>query len=223
MNAIPYALVILSFVYSDQLAPASMEIKNQPAIKKICLTIDDGPLGSMASILDTLKKNDCRAIFYVVGQLLESKDGRELAKRAVLEGHLLGNHSYSHPMFSQIGFERAKAEIDKTDKLIESIYGEAGKYRSIKVFRFPGGDYGGQRKKQLADYLESLCYIAQFWDIDSNDWRYYARPSLSKSQIIANCLQAKSGDIVLVHDRPMTASDIIPLFMDRNKYLLTLP
>lgn len=212
MNAIPYALAILSFIYYDS-----------PAVQKICLTIDDGPGSSMASILDTLKKNDCHAVFYVVGQLLESKDGRELAMRAVLEGHILGNHSYSHPMFSQISFERAKSEIDRTDKLIASIYTEAGKSRPVKLFRFPGGDYGGQKKKQLADYLESLCYIAQYWDIDSNDWRYYARPAMSKSHIIANCRQAKTGDVVLVHDRPMTASDIIPLFMDHGKYLLTLP
>jgi len=223
MNAIPYALIILSFIYCDQPAPASAASRIQPAIKKICLTIDDGPLGSMGAILDTLKKNDCHAVFYVVGELLENKDSRELAKRAVCEGHLLGNHSYSHPMFSQISLERAKAEIDKTDKLIESIYAEAGKDRPARLFRFPGGDYGGPRKKQLSDYLESLCYIAQYWDIDSNDWRYYAKPSLSKSQIIANCLQVKTGDVILVHDCPMTAEDIIPLFMDHGKYSLTLP
>jgi len=191
--------------------------------KEIILTIDDGPREAMGDILEELgSENENPAIFYVIGKNLRSTSSRELAKKALKKGHLLGNHSYTHPNFSNIKFKTAKKEIEMTEKLIEKIHQEVKIPQTKKLFRFP---YNGENRI-VEKYLREEGYTLQRWDIDSNDWKYYSKAKeerLGLASILLNCKKAKNKDIILVHDITITSKYIIPFFIHSGGYKLILP
>jgi peptidoglycan/xylan/chitin deacetylase (PgdA/CDA1 family) len=221
------------FLVSSLASLASLTSQAQEKVK-IYLTIDDGPSPSMESILNTLGTSN-PATFYLVGRNLKSEFDSVFARLAIMNGHLLGNHSYSHPSFSKISVDEAREEIEKTDELLEKIYSDVGMPRPAKFFRFPYGDDGfckikgvqhGSLEKQyfIAKFLHDQGYQTQFWDVDSCDWRYYSKSApLSQETILRNCQQAQNGDIVLVHDRPFTARTLIPFLVNSGKFELVLP
>jgi len=189
--------------------------------KEIILTIDDGPRKTMKKILEDLgPNNENPTIFYVVGKNLKDSYNKELAKIALINGHLLGNHSYSHSKFSNIKFETAKEEIERTEELIEEIHQEVKVPKTKKLFRFP---YGNETEK-IREYLKEQGYTLQRWDTNSNDCKHYSKNNhLSLVSILLNCKEAKNKDIVLVHDLPITSNYIIPFFIHSGGYKLILP
>lgn len=189
--------------------------------KEIILTIDDGPRKTMDILLEDLGSNqENPAVFYVVGEKLRSTFARELAKKALINGHILGNHSYSHPMFSNINFDTAKGEIERTEELIEGIHQEVKIPKTKKLFRFPYGD----ETEKIREYLKEQGYTLQRWDTDSKDWGYYSKKNpISLTSIILNCKNAKEKDIVLLHDIPITAKYLISFFIHSGEYKLILP
>ena len=68
--------------------------------RRLFLTFDDGPLLCTGRILDLLAESQQKATFFVIGRNLEHPKFRDLAIRALREGHDIGNHSYTHPDFS---------------------------------------------------------------------------------------------------------------------------
>jgi len=189
------------------------------SIKKIILTIDDGPLNSMGDILETLGTEN-PVIFYEIGECMNSSRGMDLTKKAIFNGHAIGNHSYSHPDFTKISFSSAVRQIERTEELINQAYEEVGVKQKQKFFRFPGGAESSRVKDELVD----RGYIIQGWDTDTNDWRYYSRKKpLSGDRIMSYCASAKDGDIVLTHDRPFSLRKVIPYFLDKDRFKLVLP
>jgi len=108
--------------------------------KQIYLTIDDSPSNSFRSNLDYLIANSIPAVFFCIGNLMQ--DYWDDIIYAIQKGYLIGNHSYTHPHFSDITLEDAKREIRRTDKLIDKAYQEAGVEYYDRLFRFPYGDKG---------------------------------------------------------------------------------
>ncbi|NDP28151.1 MAG: polysaccharide deacetylase family protein, partial [Flavobacterium sp.] len=101
--------------------------------KIIALTFDDGPNENTVFILDILRKHNVKATFFCVGKNIEKHP--EILKRIIEEGHLVGNHSYSHSNFFDFYRKnRLVAEIQKTDALIKSISG-----MKPQLFRPPYG------------------------------------------------------------------------------------
>ena len=88
----------------------------------------------MEKFLTYFKANAINAIFFCVGQNLIVY--RSLVIRAIREGFVIANHSYSHPQFSKISEATAYSEIKMTDDIIEELYTEANVERKIKLFRF---------------------------------------------------------------------------------------
>jgi peptidoglycan/xylan/chitin deacetylase (PgdA/CDA1 family) len=71
--------------------------------REIMLTFDDGPhLKWTPTLLDLLKEVQIKAVFFVLGQCVGAKGGREIVKRAFDEGHRIANHSYSHPDLTKL-------------------------------------------------------------------------------------------------------------------------
>ncbi|TEB41353.1 polysaccharide deacetylase family protein, partial [Flavobacterium circumlabens] len=101
--------------------------------KKIALTFDDGPGPFTVEVLELLKKYNANATFFCIGKNIENHP--EIVKQIIEEGHLVGNHSYSHSKF--FDFYNAAAitkELQKTDSLLEKF--TPGK---VKFFRPPYG------------------------------------------------------------------------------------
>lgn len=112
--------------------------------KKAYLTIDDSPSKNFNFKLDYLIKNKIPAIFFCIGNLLESYP--DAAITSIQAGYPIENHSYSHPHFSDLTLEECELEIKKTDKIINALYQQANVKRRQKMFRFPYGDKGDMRR-----------------------------------------------------------------------------
>lgn len=142
--------------------------------KKAYLTIDDAPSRDFLPKMEYLYQHGIPAIFFCIGQSIQE---REEATRAAIEhGFLIGNHSFSHPHFSDLSIEQGKQEILQTDSLIERVYGDMGLEWPARYFRFPyfdsganGAGYGaqsaeplagrgGEKHEQFQEYLRSLGY-----------------------------------------------------------------
>jgi peptidoglycan/xylan/chitin deacetylase (PgdA/CDA1 family)/GNAT superfamily N-acetyltransferase len=115
------------------------------------LTIDDAPTEDFRQRVDELNARGIRAIWFCLGELLETYP--EEAAYAVRSGHILGNHSYDHPAFSKLSLAEAKEQIERTERLLDGIYAKAGATRTVRLFRFPYLDNGGEGKR---DALQSL-------------------------------------------------------------------
>jgi len=153
----------------------------------VALTFDDGPHPRLTPVLlDLLKVNNIRATFYLIGNRV--KMWPQLAQRIALEGHEIGNHSWSHPMLSGLGAEAAMREIDATTLAIFEVTG-----RAPVTFRPP---YGAFTRSQRLMLHEARNMPTILWDVDPQDWR---RPGASvvASRIVSG---ARQGSIVLSHD-----------------------
>lgn len=109
-------------------------------MRQAYLTIDDSPSNQTGQLLDWLQTRNIQALFFCIGERLEAN--MDVMERAVAEGHILGNHSYTHPRSSLVGLDAMLAEIDRTETLIEQVYTQAGATRPARYFRFPHMDRG---------------------------------------------------------------------------------
>lgn len=142
--------------------------------KVIYLTIDDAPSSFMKDKVDYLLKRQIPALFYCRGEFLE--EHLDQAVYAILNGFLLGNHSYSHPHFSTLTLDQAREEVVKTEQLLNMAYEKAKVIRPYKLFRFPFLDKGSQKSlefaKALQELLKSMGFIkATFPRVN---YQYYA-------------------------------------------------
>ena len=115
------------------------------------LTIDDVSSNNTPAIVDYLNAKNIPAIMFMVGEWAE-KHPAELIY-ALQHGMIVGNHSYTHPHFSEISFEECKKEIEKNEEVLNKFYEEAGVERKYRPFRFPYGDKGGDNKALIQEYL----------------------------------------------------------------------
>src|SRR4029453_7270509 len=88
------------------------------------LTIDDGPAGDFREKVDYLNAKGIQAIWFCVGEALENFS--EEVMYAIRSGHVIGNRGYDYADFSAISVLEAKGQLERSDKIIDSLYTEAG-------------------------------------------------------------------------------------------------
>lgn len=166
------------------------------------LTFDDGPSTQVTpKILDTLKQENVKATFFVLGTMVKSNP--EILKREKEEGHYIANHGYSH-IYKKIYANENKPleEYQKTNKLIQQALNDTN-YQS-NVFRFPGGSVGGYYDKVKTKAKEKLkqngiAYLD--WNCLTND----ADGADTKNAIMKNLkltCNGKNSIVILMHDSP---------------------
>ncbi len=129
--------------------------------KEIYLTFDNGyENGYTAKILDTLKTKQVPAVFFVTGHYI--KDQPALMKRMAQEGHLIGNHSWSHPDMTQISDSKIKEELEKVSTAVTQVTGQ----QKVSYLRPPRGIFS---ERTLA-VSKGLGYTSVFWSIAYKDW-----------------------------------------------------
>lgn len=195
------------------------------------LTIDDAPSPRMGDTVARLDEMGVPAVFFCEGQYLERRP--DPVVDAIRRGFLVGNHAYSHPSFSEIDLSRARAEIRRTDRLVDALYDRAGVERPTKAFRFPYGDHGADRSDVHADRLQDLLrdegfdvpafpavaydwYDADvrpradwYWTFDACEYRDDHDPADVLERIRDSPrLGSDSTDIVLLHDHADTTDDL---------------
>jgi peptidoglycan/xylan/chitin deacetylase (PgdA/CDA1 family) len=154
----------------------------------IALTFDDGPDPvDTPRLLDLLREKNVKATFFVVGQRAALHP--EIVRRAWDEGHLIGNHTWSHPpLFCFLSPRRLKSEIERGANCIAAICGTRPRY-----FRSPVG----LRHPLLRSALQNagLEYIS--WRVRSCDTMIKNSGHLAR-RILA---KAANRDMILMHDR----------------------
>ncbi|MBQ0166803.1 MAG: polysaccharide deacetylase family protein [Treponema sp.] len=119
---------------------------------KAYLTIDDVTTSLTPGIVDFLTSKSITPIMFCWGERLLAHPDEAIY--ALKHGVILQNHSFSHPEFSKLSLWKAKREIMKNEKIIESLYKKAGVDRPFKLFRFPYGNNGGEKAEDLQEFLE---------------------------------------------------------------------
>ena len=185
----------------EELAKYDASYAEQTEEKHIYLTFDVGyENGNTASILDTLKKHNVSATFFVVGTYIESDP--ELVKRMAEEGHIVGNHTWHHPDMSQIAaMDAFKKELEDVENAYLEVTGE----EMTKFYRPPQGKYSEANLK-MAQELE---YKTFFWSLAYVDWYDDNQPS--REEAFEKLLgRIHPGAIVLLH----STSDTNALILD---------
>lgn len=156
--------------------------------KAVYLTFDEGyENGYTARILDTLKANDVKAAFFVTGHYLKTQP--ELVKRMVDEGHIVGNHTDTHPSLPDVSDEQIKLELQTVEQSFEKISGHKG----MKYLRPPKGEYS---ERTLAVTRE-LGYHNIFWSLALVDWvPMPGGPQESYQSVMDNL---HNGALILLH------------------------
>jgi len=154
--------------------------------KKITITFDDGPSDYTLEVLDLLKKYNVSATFFCIGKNIEAYP--EIVKQIITEGHLIGNHSYSHsPFFDFYNAKKITEEIQQTDMLLK-------KYTSKKInfFRPPYG----VTTPSIRRALKITGHKVIGWNIRSLDG------GTKNQNLIFNRIikRISPGGIVLLHD-----------------------
>lgn len=154
----------------------------------VALTFDDGPDPvDTPRLLDLLREKNVKATFFVVGQRAEQHP--EIVRRAWEEGHLIGNHTWSHPpLFCFLSPRRLRAEIARTSDCIGRICGGRTRY-----FRSPVGLRHPMLRQALSQAgLEFVSWRIRSYDTTIHDSALLAGRVLSS---------VASRDILLFHDR----------------------
>lgn len=168
--------------------------------KVIYLTFDCGyEAGYTKNILDTLKKHNVKATFFVVGNYLTSSP--ELVKRMTDEGHIVGNHTWSHPDMSSISEGKSfENELKKVENEYEKITNE----KMQKFYRPPQGKFS----ESNLDMANKLGYKTIFWSLAYVDWLKDNQPT--KEEAFSKLLtRIHPGSIVLLHNTSKTNSEIL--------------
>jgi len=170
-------------IRAQWLGPVDWRGRNDTA--SVALTFDDGPGPDTAQILDMLAAHRLRAAFFMVGSQVERYP--HIARRIAGEGHEIGNHSFSHPMFLSQTPQRTREQLARTQAVIEDATGVMP-----AIARPP---YGIRTPAYLGAARSLGLRVIQ-WSVAGFDWR-----PLTADRIAQYVLRgARPGAIVLLHD-----------------------
>ncbi len=196
-----------------------------PAIAKtVHLTFDDGPHPNLtAELLNLLKKENIQATFFMLGKNVQANAG--LIRRALQEGHLVGNHSYDHSDFHKLTEQQQINQISTTQQLLNPYT------RDPQLFRYPYGNstcFSNQK-------IHAIGYEGIIgWHVDSCDWAYAANGGFvtdkqakicevlpqNKANFAGHVIQQVSkynGGVILMHDVHQNTIDNVEEIIFRLK------
>jgi peptidoglycan-N-acetylglucosamine deacetylase len=161
-------------------------------IHQVALTFDDGPSGPYTlQLLDLLARHEVRATFFLIGSFVRRHP--EIARAVRQAGHLLGNHTMSHPSLLWQRPMRVREEIVACNAAIEDATGEA-----VHYFRPPFGS----RRPDVLRAVVDLGLTPVMWNVTAHDWDA-TDPELLASRVqtaIRRNQQKRRGSNILLHD-----------------------
>ena len=163
--------------------------KINTAEKIVALSFDAGAnADGVDKVLDILEKENIKGTFFLTGKFIEKYPDK--VQKIISSGGDLGNHSYSHPYFTQITSEEIIAELEKTESLLSEFNAEFKPF-----FRFPYGD----RDIQSREIINNKNYIDIRWTIDSLGWK--GTSGGMTTELVENRVISKTvlGAIIMMH------------------------
>jgi peptidoglycan-N-acetylglucosamine deacetylase len=171
---------------------------------QLAMTFDDGPDPEWTpKILDILKREHVPGTFFLIG--IQAEKFGSLTKRIYLEGHEIGNHTFTHPDISSIGSGYMRVELNLTERLFASQLGIR-----TTLFRPPysvDAEPDTEDEVRPLELTQSLGYVTIGNKIDTRDWN--DEPALTPQQIADGVLDhlppcrpndTQCGNIILMHD-----------------------
>ena len=185
-------------------SPSRSILRRTPATRArtVALTFDDGPGPHTGAVLDALARHDLRATFFVTGENVRKRP--ELARRIVADGHVIANHSDTHPQsvrgsepfgsFDGLSSAVRKRQLDDTTRAIRAVTGVEPCF-----FRGPGGSHFADSTGRL---VRARGMSVVHWSHDTLDYRTPAgRDPAFQSSIVRRATSPYSRHpIVLLHD-----------------------
>lgn len=177
-------------------------IKN--AENKIYLTFDEGYeyKNNTVAILDTLKEKNVKAVFFIT--LSYAKKNPNLVRRIINEGHVLGNHSSTHPEYTSISLEKAYRDTIDLHNYVKENFGY-----EMKLFRFPSGTHS----EQTMALIQKMGYKSIFWSYAYRDWETANQPDETES-LKKLTERLHPGAVYLLHAVSDTNTAILGDFID---------
>lgn len=175
--------------------------------KVIYLTFDLGyENGNTARILETLKKEDVQAAFFILDNIVLKNS--DLVTRIANEGHLVCNHTKNHKNLSFSDETEITKNLTDLEKLCEEKCG----VQMSKYFRFPEGKYSEHAIK----CVNNLGYKTIFWSFAYDDWDNNRQPNQKKAlkKVLSN---THNGAVMLFHPTSKTNADIFPTLITEWK------
>ena len=186
---------------NNNLVDIVMNIDSKGAEKTAYLTFDDGPSPNVTpSILDTLRRYNVKATFFMLGTSINSYP--DLARRVYEEGHLLANHSNGHNYETLYATEESfMSEVIQTEDIISNI---TNGDHHFKLFRFPGGSFNaGDHAEEKQLYKRTLAingfYYAD-WNALNGDAEGRTKTAPELLSYLQRNLDTDSSAIILMHD-----------------------
>jgi peptidoglycan-N-acetylmuramic acid deacetylase len=169
---------------------------------KICLTFDEGyENGYTAAILDTLREKNVKAIFFVTYDYCRTAP--ELVRRMIDEGHIVGNHTWSHPSLPDCTQKEVWAEVTKLHEYVLREFGY-----EMMLFRFPKGEFS----EQTLDDVGCLGYKSLFWSFAYADWD--TGKAADPAEALAKIEASTHSGIYLLHAVSPTNAEILGDLLD---------
>ena len=159
---------------------------------EVALTFDDGPNDAITeALLDLLARHNARATFFMIGRFVRERGS--LARRVHAAGHLIGNHTETHPWLTIQSRARIQTELRACNQALEDAIGAP-----VSYFRPP---HGARRPFVLRAARELGLSTVQ-WNVMAQDWR-----PIGSAQILRNiacglerCRRRGVGANILLHD-----------------------
>jgi len=215
--------------------------------KTAYLTFDDGPAEWTDNILDTLKKEDIKATFFVcaywnnrkmIGLSSFQKHNGAL-RRIVKEGHVLGNHTFGHDIIPFLSPEKIREQFKYNQILLNKALGDDA--TDMTIIRMPQGQpwsvkSSESRKKYTGSIVRDFGFVAMWtkeaessdsWDWAKGEW-YRSTPKIdrkdpsfiNKSVRVYNRVLSNAdgrGLVVLMHDTHLVTSEVLPSIIKELK------
>jgi len=191
---------------AEQLAPLNAAYRDPDGGKVIYLTFDAGyENGCTAQILDVLKTHEVPAAFFLVGTYIEKNP--ELVARMAREGHIVGNHTQTHPDMSKISDLAAfRQELEAVERAYFAVTGE----ELPRYYRPPQGVYSEENLR----HAQTLGYQTVFWSLAYVDWYNDRQPT--PEQAYAKLIpRIHDGAVVLLHSTSRTNAAILDELLAR--------
>ncbi len=171
--------------------PVMQRLPSDGSGDRIALTFDDGPNpAATPKLLDLLDRFHARATFFVIGRFARACP--ELIKEIADRGHLLGNHTETHPNLMWLSRANVREELRRGEGAVRDALGGTADMLRMKYMRPPYGFRGPNLRGVAREmHLEGVAT----WSLICQDWK--PQPP---SQLIGKLARARARDIVVLHD-----------------------
>jgi peptidoglycan/xylan/chitin deacetylase (PgdA/CDA1 family) len=159
---------------------------------ELALTFDDGPNPAWTpQLIDLLAKHNVKATFFMVGSFAKAEPA--LVRRVAAAGHLIGNHSWSHPNLALTPAQQVTEELTRTSDTLQHILGER-----VRFFRPPFG----ARRPFVLRTARNLGMVPVTWNAITTDWETPSADAIAQrlSRTIDGLKRQGSAANIVLHD-----------------------